>query len=51
MKKHEDALNKSGITFVGITTILAVDDASALDCATVAQFHLRGGRRQGLLVR
>ena len=27
MRKHDTACNKSGITFVGITTILAVDDA------------------------
>ena len=40
MRKHEVALNKSGITFAGITTILAADDASALDCVTVAQSHL-----------
>ena len=40
MRKHEVALNKSGITFAEITTILTVDDASALGCATVAQFHL-----------
>ena len=40
MRKHKVALNKSGITSAGITTTLAVVDASALDCATVAQFHL-----------
>ena len=40
MKNHEAAWNKSGVTFVGITTILAVDDASVLDCVTVTQFHL-----------
>ena len=40
MRKHEVALNKSGITFAGITTALAVVDAFVLVCATVAQFHL-----------
>ena len=40
MRKHEVALNKSGITFAGITTTLAVDDASALECVTLAHFHL-----------
>ena len=34
------ALNKSGITFAGITTTLAVDDAFVLGCVTAAQFHL-----------
>ena len=33
-------LNMSGITFAGITTILAVDGAFVLGCVTVAQFHL-----------
>ena len=35
MRKHEVALNKSGIT-----TTLAVVDAFALCCDTAAQFHL-----------
>ena len=40
MRKHEVALNKSGITFAGITTILAADAASALECVRVAQSYL-----------
>ena len=46
MRKHEAALNKSGITFVGTTTTLAVDDASALDCVTVVQSHLFTNRNR-----
>ena len=38
MKKHEVALNKSGIIFAGITTTLV--NAFVLGCVTAAQFHL-----------
>ena len=41
MRKHEVALNNSGITFAGITTILAVDGAFVLGSVTVAQSHLQ----------
>ena len=43
---NEKTLNKSGIIFAGITTILAADDASALDCVTVAQSHLFTNRNR-----
>ena len=46
MRRHEAAFDKSEITFVGITTILAVDDASVLGCVTVAQFHLFTNRNR-----
>ena len=36
----------SGITFVGVITILAADDASALGFVTVAQFHLFTNRNR-----
>ena len=40
------ALNKSWITFAGITTILAADVASALECVIVAQSHLFTNRNR-----
>ena len=46
MKRHEAACDKSGMPFVGKTTILAVDDASVPDCVTVAQFRLFTNRNR-----
>ena len=40
MRKHEVALNKSGMIFTGIITTLAFVDAFALGCVTAAQFYL-----------
>ena len=40
MRKHEVALNKSGMTLSGITTTLAAVDAFVLGFATATQFHL-----------
>ena len=39
MRKHEVALNKTGITFAGITTTLAVVDDFVLGSVTAAQFQ------------
>ena len=46
MRRHEDVYDKSRITFAGITTILAADDASVPDCVTIAQFHLFTNRNR-----
>ena len=40
MRKHEVALNNSGIIFAGITTTLAVVNAFALGSVISVQFHL-----------
>ena len=44
MRKHE--IDKSGITFVGITTTIAVDSAFVLGCVAVVLSHLFTNRNR-----